>query len=69
MTGFLIGTISDLCHTSSISICFLRAPHQKKVKKTIDWPALPITMVEVPSLSHPALGFYCTSFKLNRAIT
>lgn len=33
MTGFLIGTISDLSHVASISICFLTAPHNEKFKK------------------------------------
>lgn len=35
MTGFLIGTISDLSQIASISICFLTAPHNEKSEKWI----------------------------------
>lgn len=33
MTSFLVGTISDLSHVASISICFLTAPNTEKFKK------------------------------------
>ena len=55
MTGFLIGAISDLRHTASISNLPSHSPTPRKSGKK-DWQVLPITMVEVSSLCNPAMG-------------
>lgn len=55
MTGFLVGAISDLRHTASISNFPSHSPIPKKSRKK-DWQILPITMMEVSSLCNPAMG-------------
>lgn len=54
MTGFLIGTISDLYHIASISNLPSQSPTPRKSRKK-DWLVHPITM-EVSSLCNPAMG-------------
>lgn len=67
MTGFLIGTISDLSHVASISICFLTVLHNEKSREKKDFPGLRITMMEVSSPSTPTMD-YCRSLKMNSLI-
>lgn len=66
MTGFPIGTISDLSHVASLSICFRIAPHNEKSGKKA-WPVRPITMVEVSFPSTPTMD-QCRSFKMSRKV-